>query len=91
MKPALDRWVAAAKQLAIYSSGSVKAQRLLFQHVEEAGTVRDYEGYFGGRYFDTLNAGMKTERESYEKIATAVKKSPAAVLFLSDNEKGEWD
>ncbi|KAF1810012.1 enolase-phosphatase E1 [Eremomyces bilateralis CBS 781.70] len=92
VKPAFDRWAANGKTLAIYSSGSVQAQRLLFQHVEDPenpgpDTVKDYEGYFDQNYFDTQNAGMKAEQVSYVKIAAALGKKPESILFLSDSDK----
>ncbi|KAK9472530.1 HAD-like domain-containing protein [Dipodascopsis tothii] len=78
--PALERWQRAGRKLYVYSSGSVPAQKLLFGHTE-AG---DVTGAFAG-YFDTVNAGPKTEAASYGKIAAAVGIDPAALLFLSDN------
>ena len=53
----------------IYSSGSVAAQKLLFKYTEDG----DLSGFVEG-YFDTINAGMKGERESYTKIFEAMRK-----------------
>lgn len=52
----------------IYSSGSVAAQKLLFRYTEDG----DLTGFLEG-YFDTVNAGMKGERESYTKIFEAMR------------------
>ena len=39
-------------------------------------------------YYDTVNAGPKTEKGSYEKIAEVEGVPPDQWLFLSDNVKG---
>jgi enolase-phosphatase E1 len=61
---ALDRWAARA-QVAIYSSGSVDAQRLLFRH----SIFGDLTSRIAA-YFDTRN-GVKTASASYSAIAAA--------------------
>ena len=129
--PQLKKWKADGVQLAIYSSGSVFAQKLLFQHVnldaadaarkrtatealdgeanyevvgpaaksrrvtrsqttkaaeaehdpaeedateatvpESSKPTEDLTGLISD-WFDTVNAGLKTEPSSYDKIATA--------------------
>lgn len=75
---AFERWKRAGKTLAIFSSGSVLAQRLLFAH-SEAG---DLERYLAA-HFDTTT-GPKTEAPSYRSIAEALGLAPSEVLFLSD-------
>jgi enolase-phosphatase E1 len=92
--------------LAIYSSGSVHAQRLLLAHVladessegkgegNSKGSVDITEMFEaeegeGTRLFDTVNAGPKTEASSYNKIAGALGKGPAEVVFFTDNVAGE--
>ncbi|KAF2160839.1 hypothetical protein M409DRAFT_70154 [Zasmidium cellare ATCC 36951] len=88
--PALRRWRDGASRLAIYSSGSVFAQKLLFAHVQtsdgEGGDqqTEDLTGLFEG-WFDTTNAGPKTEAKSYEIIAEELKLQPEEILFFSDN------
>lgn len=76
--PALRAWHARGLHLAIYSSGSEEAQRLLVRH-SEAG---DLEPLFEG-FFDT-RMGMKREAASYTNIARAWDVAPARILFLSD-------
>jgi len=76
--PALREWHARGHHLAVYSSGSEEAQRLLFRH-SEAG---DLEPLFEG-FFDT-RMGAKREAASYTRIAEAWRAAPSAVLFLSD-------
>lgn len=76
--PALRAWHARGLHLAVYSSGSEEAQRLLFRH-SEAG---DLEPLFEG-FFDT-RMGAKREAASYTRIAGAWGAAPAAILFLSD-------
>ncbi|KAI9049148.1 hypothetical protein LZ554_006996 [Drepanopeziza brunnea f. sp. 'monogermtubi'] len=71
--------------IIIYSSGSVAAQKLLFQYTngsEEDGE-KDLTGLIDG-YFDTVNAGLKGERASYEKIAGTRPEPVGRWLFLSD-------
>jgi enolase-phosphatase E1 len=73
----LDRWAANA-QAAIYSSGSVDAQRLLFRY----SIFGDLTGRIAA-YFDT-RTGPKTTSASYLAIAAAMNVQPHQVLFLSD-------
>lgn len=75
---AFERWRNQGKTLAIFSSGSVLAQRLLFSHT----TAGDLTGYLSA-YFDTTT-GAKQEAESYRRIATALALSTSVILFLSD-------
>lgn len=76
--PALARWRSQAKRVAIFSSGSVLAQKLLFSHTE-VGDLTDLID----DYFDT-NIGMKVEPGSYQQIAGRLGVAPSAVLFISD-------
>ena len=75
--PALERW-SSAGHVAIYSSGSVAAQMLLFQH----SSFGDLTPLIAG-YFDT-RTGSKTAKESYESIAAAMDCKPGEVMFFSD-------
>ena len=75
---ALRRWHADGRTLAVFSSGSVDAQRLLFGH-SEAG---DLSALFSA-YFDT-QVGHKREADSYRQIAAALGGKPQDILFLSD-------
>jgi enolase-phosphatase E1 len=72
--------------VVIYSSGSVEAQKLLFRHTDWEGNGGDMTGMLAG-YFDTVNAGPKTDKESYRKIAEALGVPEGEWLFLSDNTK----
>jgi enolase-phosphatase E1 len=76
--PALERWKRAGKRLAIFSSGSIGAQKLLFAHT----SVGDLTPYFSG-YFD-LSTGPKMEAASYLTIAKALDHLPRDVTFYSD-------
>lgn len=76
--PCLRAWHQGGLALAVYSSGSVEAQRLLFRH-SEAGNL---EPLFAG-FFDT-RVGAKREAASYAAIAAALATPPGAILFLSD-------
>lgn len=69
----------------IYSSGSIKAQKLLFQYVGDKGNKTiDLNPKLSG-YFDITTAGYKNLPGSYTKIVQEIGKSPNSVLFLSDN------
>ena len=68
----------AGIDLAVYSSGSVAAQRLLFRH----SVAGDLEGLFAA-FFDTATGG-KREQASYSAIATMRRTAPTDILFLSD-------
>lgn len=74
---AFVRW-ARKSQIAIYSSGSVEAQRLLFRH----SVFGDLTGFISN-YFDT-HLGTKGEPTSYRAIADALYVQTAEVLFFSD-------
>jgi len=77
---ALLMWRANGLQLALYSSGSEQAQRLLFSHT----TKGDVTGFFG-HFFDTA-VGPKTDAASYRRIAERLALPPSSILFLSDAE-----
>jgi enolase-phosphatase E1 len=77
--PALRRWHQAGVYLAVYSSGSVAAQQLLYGH-SNAGDLR---GLFS-HWYDT-KTGAKQDALSYQRIAQAMGTSAAAVLFISDS------
>jgi enolase-phosphatase E1 len=76
--PALERWSSAGIQVAIYSSGSVLGQRLLFGHTAQGDLTR-YIRWF----FDT-GVGAKREVASYETIARATQLPGEQLLFASD-------
>jgi enolase-phosphatase E1 len=76
--PALERWRRQGMDIAIFSSGSVQAQRSLFTSTAAGDLTR-----FIRAYFDTTT-GPKTAPQSYTRIAEALERSPSEVLFLSD-------
>ena len=80
----LRRWWESGIELCIYSSGSVAAQRLLFEH-SEFGDLR----FLFRDYFDT-SVGAKQDSHSYRRIVTQIGHDAASVLFLSDSV-GELD
>lgn len=75
---ALRAWRERGLHLYVYSSGSVKAQQLLFAHTAEGDLTPLFDGYF-----DTTT-GPKKEPESYRRIAQSIGAAPAETLFLSD-------
>ncbi len=76
--PAFERWRSQGKTIAIFSSGSVLAQRLLFGRTP-AG---DLTGFLAA-HFDTTT-GAKSDPESYRRIAAALACAAPQVLFVSD-------
>ncbi len=58
------------------------AQKLLFQYTDSKPDA-DLRHLISG-YFDTVNAGMKKDARSYEKIAASRKDDIGKWLFLSD-------
>lgn len=75
---AFERWKREEKRIAIYSSGSRLAQKLIFKY----SNFGDLTNYISD-YFDT-NVGHKRETESYVKIAHALNHPPKRVAFVSD-------
>ena len=75
---AFEKWKTENKQIAIYSSGSILAQKLIFKY-SNFGDLTDYIS----NYFDT-NVGHKRKAESYVKIAAAMNLPPKRLAFVSD-------
>jgi enolase-phosphatase E1 len=78
VSPALGRWRGAGLRVAIYSSGSVLAQRLLFGHTPAGDLTPLFSGFFDAA------VGPKTAADSYRAIAVALECPPARLLFVSD-------
>ncbi|KAI9818489.1 MAG: enolase-phosphatase E1 [Pycnora praestabilis] len=83
--PFMLEWIRSRRQIAIYSSGSVSAQKLLFQHTSST-PESDLSPLISG-YFDTVNAGPKAAERSYATVAKALGKEVGDIWFLSDNVK----
>jgi len=75
----LKRWHAGGIDVRIFSSGSVLAQKLLFESTKDGDLTKFLNGYF-----DTTT-GAKNKPESYRTIATAFE--AGGVLFVSDVTK----
>ncbi|HEX8369724.1 MAG TPA: acireductone synthase [Pyrinomonadaceae bacterium] len=75
---AFERWKNQGKTIAIYSSGSVLAQKLLFKYTNHGDLTP-----FISAYFDT-RVGHKREAESYRKIASTLSFPQVEILFISD-------
>ncbi|MCP9885033.1 acireductone synthase [Synechococcus sp. ATX 2A4] len=76
--PALQRWERMGIQLGVYSSGSIKAQQLLYAH-SIAGNLQP----LFTSWFDT-RIGTKQDASSYTAIAFQLKAKPKDILFISD-------
>jgi enolase-phosphatase E1 len=68
-------------RIAIFSSGSVLAQKLLFAHTD-TGDHRDLID----QYFDT-GVGSKVSSPSYREIARRLELLPEEIIFVSDVTK----
>jgi enolase-phosphatase E1 len=78
VRPAFERCRRHGRALAIFSSGSVLAQRLLFAHTVDGDLTP-----LVAAYFDTTT-GPKREKESYRRMAEALAVPASAILFVSD-------
>lgn len=74
----IRRWRASGADVAIYSSGSELAQRLLFQSTPHGDLTPHLKAFF-----DT-SVGAKVDEASYTRIATALGRPPGEILFVSD-------
>ncbi len=74
----LRRWHAEGHRLAVYSSGSVAAQQLLFAHTDAGDLTPLFDAFF-----DT-EAGPKREADSYRTIAARLGVPAPGIVFLSD-------
>lgn len=79
---AFQTWSDAGLRIAVYSSGSVAAQKLIFQH-SIAGDLLPLLS----DHFDT-HVGHKQQTESYTRIAELLEVEPQHVLFLTDVPAG---
>jgi enolase-phosphatase E1 len=76
--PNLQRLRANNFQVAIFSSGSILAQKLLFAHTETGDHTDLIDAYF-----DT-GVGSKMEAGSYSRIAQQLDLEVDAIVFVSD-------
>jgi len=75
---AIEAWNAAGRNVRIYSSGSIAAQKLFFGHT----IVGDLLHLFRGHYDTTI--GSKKESASYQQIAAEFELPTPEIAFLSD-------
>jgi enolase-phosphatase E1 len=75
---AFARWQRAGRAIAIFSSGSVLAQKLLFANTD-AGDLTPLLA----AYFDTTT-GPKREAGSYRRIARELRTDEGKIRFVSD-------
>lgn len=76
--PRLAEWRGRGIRLYVYSSGSVRAQQLIFRYSDQGDLTPLFSGYF-----DT-GTGGKREPASYRQIAREIGLPAAEVVFLSD-------
>lgn len=74
----LADWHSQGIKLYVYSSGSVAAQKLLFQYSDAGDITPLFSGYFDTRI------GAKRDVSAYAAILQQLQLPPRQVLFLSD-------
>ncbi|KAG6794838.1 enolase-phosphatase E1 [Apis mellifera caucasica] len=75
---ALESWTSDGKKVYVYSSGSIEAQKLLFEHSIYGDLLKHFSGYF-----DT-EVGPKQESNSYKNILSKIGAESSDVIFLTD-------
>ena len=75
---AMRRWREAGLRIAIYSSGSERAQRRLFESTPQGDLTPMISAFFDTR------VGGKLSPESYDRISSALAVAPGEVCFVSD-------
>ena len=78
--PALRAWHRSGTRLAVYSSGSEEAQRLIFGHSDAGDLGPLFEAFLDTRI------GAKREPASYAELLRRQGVVPERTLFLSDTE-----
>ncbi|CUW48015.1 Enolase-phosphatase E1 [Novacetimonas hansenii] len=76
--PVLRLWAAAGVVLAVYSSGSVAAQELIYGHTDDGDVTDLFSGFYD------LAMGGKRVASSYANIVARAGWAAGDVLFLSD-------
>lgn len=74
----LKKWNADGIKLYVFSSGSVKAQKLLFGFSDDGDLTPLFSGYFDTRI------GSKREIDAYQNIINDLALPAEEILFLSD-------
>ena len=77
--PELSKWKILGKKLAIYSSGSIKAQKLYFSFTQTGNHLKLFS-----KFYDT-QMGNKNEINSYIRIAQDLQQPCSQILFISDS------
>ena len=78
VRPAIEAWKATGKDVRIYSSGSVHAQKLFFEHSVAGNMLPLFSGHY-----DTTT-GPKKDADSYRQITEAFGLPADEILFVSD-------
>ena len=84
VRPQLDYWKHNGITLAVYSSGSIQAQKLLYANTSEGDLTDRFSHWFDTR------TGPKLVQQSYESIARKIGLPADQILFISDHP-GECD
>lgn len=76
--PALKEWKSAGLDIRIFSSGSILAQKMFFQHTVHG----DLTSFFSGHFDTTI--GSKKDAASYKQIARESQQDANAIVFVTD-------
>jgi enolase-phosphatase E1 len=74
----LHQWHEAGLQIAIYSSGSVLAQKMVFRYTPYGDLTNLISGYFDTGF------GPKKQPQSYQRIVADLQVAAEQVMFVSD-------
>lgn len=78
---AFESWSKAHK-IAIYSTGSVESQKLLFGNTINGDLTSHINNYYDQKF------GLKTEPEAYTKIVENLGFKPEETVFITDSVNG---
>lgn len=78
----MELW-AKTRKIAIFSTGSIESQQLLFKNTIQGDLSAHISNYFD------QTIGPKVESESYVKIAEKMNCKPAEMAFITDNTDGK--
>jgi len=77
---AIANWIEEGKRVAIFSSGSRAAQRLIFAHSDRGDLTRQISAYFDPK----ATGASKQEKSSYTEVALSLGIDPSDGLFCTD-------
>lgn len=80
---AFETWSKTHK-IAIYSTGSIESQKLLFANTTSGDLTSHINNYYDQKI------GSKTETEAYKKITDDLGLKPEEIVFITDSPAGPY-